>query len=95
MESTIFDTPNDIFKDEKLHLVSRKGIFPYSSFDGETEMAETSLPPRDDFLSNLTEEDDYSEEDYSHAQTVWKKFGMTTFKRIPGFIFDDGRAFAR
>ena len=57
------------FEDDKLPLVSRKGIFLYSWFDGETRMDETRLPPRDDFFSNLTEEG-VSEEDYSHAQTV-------------------------
>ena len=67
------------FKDEELHLVSRKGIFPYSWFDDEAKMTETGLPPREDFFSNLTEEG-VSEEDYSHAKTVWEKFGMTTFK---------------
>ena len=67
------------FKDEELHLVSRNGIFPYSWFDDEAKMVETRLIPRDKFFSNLTEEG-VSEEDYSHAQTVWEKFGMTTLK---------------
>ena len=44
------------FKDVELHLVSRKGIFPYSWFDGEAKMSETKLPPRNDFFCNLTEE---------------------------------------
>ena len=42
-------------------------------------MTETGLPPKEDFFSNLTEEG-VSEDDYSHAQTVWDIFGMTTFK---------------
>ena len=42
-------------------------------------MTETGLPPREFFFSNLTEEG-VSEEDYSHAKTLWEKFGMTTFK---------------
>ena len=42
-------------------------------------MTITKLPPRDDFFSNLTEEE-VSEENYSHTPTVWEKFEMTTFK---------------
>ena len=37
------------FKDEELHLLSRKGIFPYSWFDDEAKMIETGLPLRGDF----------------------------------------------
>ena len=67
------------FTDDELPLVSRKGIFPYSWFDGEDKMTQTTLPPRKDFYSNLTEQD-VSPADYLHAQTVWNKFNMTTFK---------------
>ena len=42
-------------------------------------MTQTRLPPREDFYSNLTEQD-VSPADYLHAQTVWNKFDMKTFE---------------
>ena len=58
----------------------RKGVFPYDYFDGPSRMKETSLPPREDFYSKLNDEH-ISQEDYEHAQEVWKVFECETFER--------------
>jgi len=67
------------FSGEKLKLVSRKGVFPYEWFDGPSKLEETRLPPKEAFWSelNLT---GVSDEDYRHAQNVWEKFDMKTFR---------------
>jgi len=36
--------------ERKLNLVIRKGIFPYDYADSITNLAETSLPPKDAFI---------------------------------------------
>ena len=72
------------FNDEKLQLVFRKKNFLYYWFDGEAKMTKTGLPPREDFLSNSTEEGAYGE-DYLHAKTVWDEFEMTFFEKYHDF----------
>ena len=43
------------------------------------KLHETSPPPKDAFYSKLTGES-ITDEDYQHAQTVWKKFNIGTMK---------------
>ena len=43
------------------------------------QINETSLPPKDAFYYNLYG-GDISDEDYQHAQTVWKEFNIKTIK---------------
>ena len=93
------------FDQEQIPFVSRKGIFPYSWFDGEQRMTETQLPPQSDFYSNLTEEG-VSDSDYLHAQNVWNQFQMTSFKQYHDLylqtdvlllsdVFEQFRSFAK
>lgn len=50
-------------------LLFQKGIYPYEYIDSWERFEETSLPAREAFYSNLTEEE------YEHAQKVWKEMG--------------------
>ena len=43
------------------------------------KLDETSLPPKEAFYSKLTGEG-ITDEDYHHAQTVWKEFNMESMK---------------
>ncbi|WAR16232.1 LOW QUALITY PROTEIN: hypothetical protein MAR_030826 [Mya arenaria] len=54
-------------------LLTRKGVYPYDYVDGLEKLAETQLPPKNEFYSKLSG-DDISDEDYVHAQQVWKEF---------------------
>ena len=62
------------FQKEKLELMTRKGVYPYDWMDS-FEKFECSLPSKDKFFSKLYEEH-ISDEDYEHAQKVWKTFNM-------------------
>ncbi|XP_039288489.1 uncharacterized protein LOC120352367 [Nilaparvata lugens] len=64
---------------DKLELVSRKGVFPYKYCDSWEKLEETSLPPKEEFFSKLTDSH-ISDEAYEHAQQVCEKFDCKTLE---------------
>ena len=60
---------------DKLHLLLRKGVFPYEYWDSIDRFDEPQLPPKEAFYSRLTDQT-ITDEDYCHAQQVWKEFNM-------------------
>ena len=67
------------YSSKQLCLLLRKGLYPYDYADCTKKLDETSLPPKDAFYSKVTPED-ITDEDYQHAQTVWKKFNIESKK---------------
>src|SRR6218665_2357335 len=61
----------------KLELLRRKGVYPYKYMDSFTRFDEEQLPMKEVFYSKLTRED-ITNEDYQHAQRVWKEMGCKT-----------------
>ena len=59
---------------QRRELLLRKGVYPYEYMDSWERFADTRLPPKASFYSKLTGEH-ISDEDYAHAQNVWKTFG--------------------
>ena len=57
----------------KFALLLRKGVYPYEYMDGQEKFNETSLPDKESFYSELNKEG-ITNEDYVHAQKVWKVF---------------------
>ena len=55
-------------------LLMRKGVYPYEYMDSWERFTDTQLPPKTSFYSKLTG-NHISDEDYTHAQNVWKTFG--------------------
>ena len=51
----------------------RKGVYPYEDMDSWEKFNETSLPNKEIFYSELNKEA-ITNEDYTHAQNVWKVF---------------------
>ena len=64
---------------ESLSLLKRKGVFPYEHMTDFSKLSETSLPPKVAFYSQLNDSH-ITDEDYEHAQKVWKAFGCKTMK---------------
>ena len=62
------------FPVNKLHLL-RKEVFPYEYWDSIERFDETQLPSKKAFYSHLTGQA-LTDEDYSHAQQVWREFNM-------------------
>ena len=86
LDSLVDNLPDDAFnnlegcyKGEKLSLVKRKGVYPYEYMNSLERFKENKLPPKEAFYSRLTGEG-ISDEDYEHAEKVWKVFGMKTLQ---------------
>ena len=65
------------FKNEKLSLMTRKGVYPYDYMDSFDKFNKTELPTKEEFYSILIDEH-ISNEDYTHAQNVWNTFKLQT-----------------
>ena len=63
------------YSDLQYDLLTRKGVYPYEYINSWDRFEETQLPPISAFYSNLNMSS-ISEEDYQHAQRVWKEFGI-------------------
>ena len=62
------------YSGNQLSLLLRKGVYDFmKKFD------ETRLPPKEAFYSKFTYEG-ITDEDYQHAQTVWKEFNIDSMK---------------
>ena len=57
----------------KFILLLTKGVYPYEDMDNWEKIDETTLPPKEDFYSELNLEG-ISHEDYAHAQQVQSVF---------------------
>ena len=67
-----FHNTKVIFKDN-VELLTRKGVYPYDYISSIEKLSETKLPSKEQFYSKLNDED-ITDEDYQHAQNVWKTF---------------------
>ena len=69
-----FKYTSQVFEDEELDLMVRKGVYPYDYMDSFDKFNE-KLPPKEEFYSILNDED-ISDEDYEHAKDVWNTFSI-------------------
>ena len=60
-------------------LLTRKGVYPYEYVNSLEKFKETKLPPIENFHSQLNDEN-ISQEDYDHAQNVFKTFNCKTLR---------------
>lgn len=65
------------FTEGQIPLLLRKGIFPYDYVNSLEKLEETSLPTKQYFYNRLNEEE-ISEKDYEHAQSIWNAFNIKT-----------------
>ena len=64
------------YAEDKLNLLTRKRyIYPYEYMNSPKKLKETQLPPKQAFYSRLNDEG-IRDENYAHAQKVWKTFEM-------------------
>jgi len=67
------------YSESHLDLLLRKGVYPYDYVDSIEKLNESRLPPKSAFYSKLNDTE-ISDEDYIHAQTVWKEFNCETMR---------------
>ena len=86
LDSLVNNLPKDAinnvereYEGKNLGLLTRKGVYPYDYMDTPKNLKEIELPPKEAFYSELNEED-ISEEDYTHAKKVWETFEMKTLE---------------
>ncbi|XP_051168414.1 uncharacterized protein LOC127286143 [Leptopilina boulardi] len=71
------------YSDDKVKLLTRKGVFPYEYIDSREKLDETQLPPKEKFYSTLNDSN-VSDEDYAHAQKVWSEFNC---KNLGDYVY--------
>ena len=65
------------FPNELFNLMRQKGVYPYDYMNSFKMFNEIALPKKEDFYSLLNDEH-ITDEQYAHAQNVWKKFNLKT-----------------
>ena len=73
-----FINPKNVFK-KNTELLTRKGVYPYDYVSSFNKLSETQLPPKEEFYSNLNDED-ITYDDYQHANRVWNTFKCKTIR---------------
>lgn len=62
---------------ELVHMLERKGVFPYDYVDSIQRLEERSLPSKSDFYSELNDEE-IDDDEYKFACEMWEKFNIKT-----------------
>ena len=70
-----FNNVKRYYAEDKLELLTRKGIYPYEYMTSPEKLKETQLPSKEAFYSRLNDEG-ISNENYAHARKVWETFEM-------------------
>ena len=60
--------------EDKIDLLIKKGIYPYEYMNHWERFKERTLPPKEEFRNSLRLTTQCTDEEYTHAQNVWKKF---------------------
>jgi len=74
-----FKHTRQTFGDEQCEHLMRKGDYSYDYVDCLDKLDEKQLPPKEALYSKLSG-CHISNEDYEHAQNVWKHFSIQTMK---------------
>ena len=77
-----FNNVKRYYADDKLSLLTRKGVYPYECMNTPEKLKETKLPPKEAFYSRPNDVG-ISDESYAHARKVWETFEMKKPRRIP------------
>ena len=78
LQSGDFYNIKEIFKDN-VDLLTRKGVFPYDYVSSMNKLAETQLPPKEEFYSKLNDEN-IKDDDYQHANNVFQILKCKTIR---------------
>ncbi|XP_055307001.1 uncharacterized protein LOC129572785 [Sitodiplosis mosellana] len=65
--------------EQKMGLLTMKGVYPYTYMDSWDKFNETKLPSPEQFYDDLNE-CGISDEQYNHAQNIWNSFNIHTLR---------------
>ena len=74
-----FNNVKRYYAEDKLELLTRKGIYPYEYMNSPEKLKETQLPPKEAFYSRLNDEG-IGDENYAHVRKVWETFEMKSLE---------------
>ena len=74
-----FKNTSKFYSGDYLSLLLRKGVYSYDYMSGLSKFNETKLPSIHEFYSKLNDSN-ISDEDYTHAQNVWRVFDCKNLK---------------
>ena len=74
---------------KKYLLLLRKGVYPYEYFTDFSKMLETKLPAKEAFYSQL-KFSEITDEEYKHAQNVFKTFNCKNLSEYTGLYCMSG-----
>ena len=69
---------------DRMKLMTRKGVYPYEYFNCWEKFDDRQLPSRESFHSKLNDSD-ISDEDYQHAQDVFQSMEMSSLREYHDF----------
>ena len=72
-----FKYTSEEFKGTKLHLMSKKGVYPYDYMDSFEKFNQTELATKEQFYS-VQNAQHITNDEYDHAKKVWKAFSIET-----------------
>ena len=72
---------------EKTELMLRKGAYPYDYIDGPKKLEEKQPPAKEEFFNKLSLEH-ISDEDYAHAQLVFREIDCQTMQHYHNFYLE-------
>ena len=72
-----FKHTGQVFQGEQLSLMTKKGVYPYDYMNSFEKFEDSRLPKKEDFFSIMNNEH-ITDEEYKHAQNVWKTFNLKT-----------------
>lgn len=71
----ITKTEHQNYSNKQIHMLTKKGVFPYDFIDSRNKLKETQLPPKDQFYNKLNETE-ITDNDYQFAQDIWTTFNI-------------------
>ena len=72
-----FKHTGQVFQGEQLSLMTKKGVYPYDYMNSFEKFEDNKLPKKENFFSIMNNEH-ITDEEYQHAQNVWKTFNLKT-----------------
>ena len=77
-----FNNVKRYYADDKLSLLTKKGIYPHEYINSPGNLKETQLPPKEAFYPRLNDEG-ISDENYAHAKKSLENFRNEKPRRVP------------